>query len=260
MNKGLFLVTPRLDPYVNMGMDEYFFGEIEKSECEFIIILRLYTWDRPAVTIGYNQDDCRAINWELVDERLPIIRRITGGRAIYHNESEITFSLIADSRVFGAFGNALSAVNSKISESVVEILNYLGIKSSWINRQTRIQNNGPITAQSCFNSATRFEILSNGQKIVGGAQRRRGRFLIHQGSLKPNGVEAFPAINQKPQSPIYDDINQIRYGIGDFAVPFLNIFSSNLRIIFEKRAIEEFQTTGLNKMIEIIRNESLRKR
>ena len=56
--------------------------------------LRLYTWDRPTVSLGRNQRD----NW--LDRELcarlgvDVVRRPTGGRALLHMDDEITYTVV----------------------------------------------------------------------------------------------------------------------------------------------------------------------
>ncbi|MFN2371507.1 MAG: biotin/lipoate A/B protein ligase family protein, partial [Candidatus Krumholzibacteriia bacterium] len=59
-------------------------------------VLRIYRWDPPAVTIGYNQqladfdaDGVRTAGWD-------VVRRPTGGRAILHAD-ELTYAVVGTS-------------------------------------------------------------------------------------------------------------------------------------------------------------------
>ena len=95
MPRAIFVFEPESDPYFNMACDNALFSVLSRRSAEVTAILRLYSWKIPAITIGYNQDVSKALDLTRVEDGLPVIRRITGGRAIYHDRSEITFSLTA---------------------------------------------------------------------------------------------------------------------------------------------------------------------
>jgi Lipoate-protein ligase A len=61
-------------------------------------VLRLYVFKPSAITIGYFQKVYETVNVEYaVRNKIAIVRRITGGGAVYHDENgEITYSIVAD--------------------------------------------------------------------------------------------------------------------------------------------------------------------
>ncbi|MCX6825705.1 MAG: hypothetical protein NTV06_00355 [candidate division Zixibacteria bacterium] len=122
MVNGYYYFTPNFDPYLNMAVDEWLFDSICRHTVHCRAALRLYSWLFPAITIGYNQDFSEITSKEYLDEQLPVIRRITGGRAIYHEPSEITFSLSAGLDIFPAEARTMSCTTGLISESKVELL------------------------------------------------------------------------------------------------------------------------------------------
>ena len=56
-------------------------------------VLRLYTWSQPTLSLGYFQK-YHDVRGSLPDPTMPIVRRITGGGAIYHAD-EVTYALVA---------------------------------------------------------------------------------------------------------------------------------------------------------------------
>ncbi len=109
MSKGLFIYTPSRDPFLNMAMDEWLFDEVCHGLLADSAILRIYSWSVPAITIGYNQDQNKAVDWGLHRSDTPVIRRITGGRGIFHESTEITFSLCGSGRSFSRFSQVARA-------------------------------------------------------------------------------------------------------------------------------------------------------
>jgi lipoate-protein ligase A len=217
-----------------MAVDAILFDMFAQSEIDLAAVLRLYTWKRPAITIGYNQDPDRILDKSRVEENLPVIRRITGGRAIYHDKSEITFSLTADSSRLPVPTSTLSTTNTMISQALVEILNELGIPAAWMRHSDKLSR-GVLKDQkpACFDSISKYEIVSDGRKIVGGAQRRNGGCFIFQGSIKVNGVAGHASIGQSHQSELIVNQEERMIQISDMKKVFGDFFSRAFGMKFE---------------------------
>lgn len=253
---GAFYIHPGADPLFNMGFDNWIFKQLQTESGFPKAILRLYSWKRPAVTVGYNQKIEQVIDWRKLDESIPVIRRITGGRAIYHDDSEITFTLAADLDIFAEDFRSLSQTNSLISKTMVEILAKIGVISEWSRKSdsTFKKMNGNMS-KSCFNSFSKYEILSDSNKIIAGAQRRKGRYFIHQGSIKINGVGNCPAIGQfepfESKLTGQQSRNSYKYTIDDLTDSFQLIFSERLGIKF---AIDELSEKLHRRIFEFAEN------
>ena len=86
--RGRLIVHGPRDPRFNMACDEAL------GLCAREPVLRFYGWEPPALSLGYFQD---AAEVEPFRGRLgspPVVRRITGGGAIYHYR-ELTYSIVA---------------------------------------------------------------------------------------------------------------------------------------------------------------------
>jgi lipoate-protein ligase A len=230
---GKYYITPACDPFVNMAMDEWFFEILRTKSSPCRAIVRLYSWKSGAITIGYNQDYSKAVRRSYLKSGIPVIRRITGGRAIYHDPSEITFSLALNLGILLPDKRSLTETNELITESLIEILNQIGIRAARIKVPVTGQGQRPdAAAKSCFDSLSRFEIVSGSAKVAGGAQRRIGSYFIHQGSLKVNGIVACKAIGQSGNGP--EKASEIPagnckpYSIGDFSAVVDQVFSRKL--------------------------------
>ena len=256
----IIIVTPAASPFFNMAADEYLFDEVRGSSFAPAVI-RIYGWTPPGITIGYNQPLYRALNPSLPTVPVPVIRRITGGRAIYHETTEVTFSLIASIGLLTAQTNSIAAVNSLISSLLVDILRRLGIDASWSRNSTRHRPDlSESAAGACFQSITRFELTAGGFKIAGGAQRRRGDFFIHQGSIKINGMTSFPAIAQPAQPPVLPP------GITGPVTPdvllthFLAVFASQLSLNFVEYSFSSSELAQIEQLCANLANNPLQKR
>ena len=103
---------------------------------------------------------------------IKIVRRITGGKAVFHDK-EITYSFILPEDA--------NLVPFEVNESYRIIANALviALKKRGINAEMK-KTPEKIATPICFNSSNWYEILVNGRKISGSAQRRiNGKVLQH---------------------------------------------------------------------------------
>ena len=147
-------------------------------------VLRLYTWKPYAISLGYQQDESSIDKEACLSAGIDIVRRPTGGRAVYHSE-ELTYAVIMRFEP----GEGIYAVHNKIAESLLELLqplcdNKLALTSTRDTQPIReAYKSGTLTNIACFTSTARYEITYNGKKVVGSAQRRFGNAVLQHGSI-----------------------------------------------------------------------------
>ena len=137
-----------------------------------------------------------------------MIKRPTGGGIVFHNEAEVTFSLVTaiDDPILP---KGLVPSYKKISEAIVFALKGLGIPAEIRNPSFlsgQVSDFGFRNSALCFSYPAEYEIVADGKKIVGSAQKRGRKALLQQGSIFVCGTEesAFSVL-KKP----YDDVNAI---------------------------------------------------
>jgi len=262
MAAGKFYITADGDPYFNMALDEWAFGKVRNGAAACRAMLRLYTWSRGAITFGYNQKFEKAVDISLLDTETPIIRRITGGRAIYHDPTELTFTVILDMSIIPEKDRSLSATNAMISEALVAVLSRMGCHVGWLDHSDRNFLRGVQgRKKSCFGSVSKYEVIDGANKIAGGAQRRIGDSLIHQGSIKLNGISACPAVGQEPVGPTVGSENMNKYYTLDRVSPvFGAIFSDISGINFEPAEFSASDMEEIEKNRVNIIEKSLERR
>lgn len=137
--------------------------------------LRLYSWDKPTLSLGYSQDADRVVDFPEA-ERLcvPVVRRPTGGGSVLHEGTlEVTYSVVADE---GDLPSSVVEAYRVLAEPLARALRDLGLAVSFAET---IPDPDAFSAV-CFETPTRFELLVEGRKAVGSAQcRRAGRVLQH---------------------------------------------------------------------------------
>ncbi|MDP2855352.1 MAG: lipoate--protein ligase family protein [Smithellaceae bacterium] len=166
--------------FENMAIDEAVFQETIKNKRP--PTLRFYGWRRPAVSIGYFQGLKNEINFNRCRlSGVDIVRRITGGKAVYHRD-EITYSLTAGNSE-KLFPDAISGTYEIISLCLAQGLSLLGIKAHLAEAGSGASGKKPDMTSCCFSVPSGNELLVGGRKVCGSAQMRtHGGFLQH-GSL-----------------------------------------------------------------------------
>ena len=125
-------------------------------------LLRVYSWTKPAVSIGYFQKfpatDCE------------VVRRPTGGGLVYHGD-DTTFTVVAPP------GHPLHRMRTSdaycaIHEAVARVTG------------AELQPTGTAHGQyECFQQPVAGDVMADGRKLAGGAQRRNRDGMLHQGSI-----------------------------------------------------------------------------
>lgn len=150
--------------------------------------LRFYSWREPTLSLGYFQPiSQRTLHPE--SQPLAVVRRATGGGAIVHDR-ELTYSLVAPSvsQVAGAAPDVYRAVHDAIAASLADF----GIQA------VRFAASALAAPQSepflCFQRRTSEDLIVNGYKVLGSAQRRTGQALLQHGSLLQAASPAAPQL------------------------------------------------------------------
>jgi lipoate-protein ligase A len=179
-----FLLHPPADGAWNMAVDEALLRSC--SEGASGPVLRLYGWAPPSLSLGAHQPVETAADREWLRERgYDLVRRPTGGRAVLHAD-EVTYAVAAPltGGPAGPFeGQGIQEVYRRIAEGLHAGFLRLGIEAELVRGAARRDREAERRPDPCFTSPSRYELLWDGRKIAGSAQRRLpGAFLQH-GSL-----------------------------------------------------------------------------
>jgi lipoate-protein ligase A len=148
-------------------------------------VLRLFTFDPPGITLGRAQDPAHELDLDaLAGARVPWAVRPTGGRAIWH-EDEWTFSLVTRLEP-GSWAGSSDAAYERTGRLLASAFQRLGVPAVLAPGAAH----GPGAPRSqggaappCFASTARHEVLLEGRKLAGIAQRFSHGALLQQGSL-----------------------------------------------------------------------------
>jgi len=169
------------DAAYNMAIDEAIALSVRQSQAP--PTLRLYGWTQPSVSLGCFQKTNDVDLVYCMSQHIPVIRRPTGGRAIFHGD-EITYSFITLT-TSGLFSKGLLDSYRKLSEAFSRAFVICGMNPPHkliMNRKRsnrRAQQHNPL----CFASTSYGEMTVNGKKIIGSAQKRWRDVLLQQGCI-----------------------------------------------------------------------------
>jgi lipoyl(octanoyl) transferase len=171
MNSWLLLQSGEGKPAFNMALDEALLEAMPRLGKP---VLRFYGWTEPAATFGYFQ---KYADVERATPLRPLIRRPTGGGIVPHN-ADWTYSL--------AFPPGNEWHSFKAEESYRGVHEWIQSAFAEINVTTTLApDSHRVGPGQCFTGYEKFDVLWNGRKIAGAAQRRNKLGLLIQGSVQP---------------------------------------------------------------------------
>lgn len=143
------LINLSNDPYYNLAFEEYAFRHLEGSA--------FWLWvNRPVIVVGRNQDTLAEIDERYVkDHGIRVVRRLSGGGAVYHDAGNLNYSILSDAKSTGFDFE-------RFARPVVDTLQCMGIEATFSGRN---------------------DITIDGKKCCGNAQYRNAKRVLHHGSI-----------------------------------------------------------------------------
>jgi lipoate-protein ligase A len=178
MDELRVMLDPPASGIWNMAVDEVLLQTAAQSGQA---TLRFYTWEAPTLSLGYFQS---AADRQQHSSSLacPLVRRASGGGAILHDR-ELTYSI---SLPQAAADVSAADLYSVAHRTLIATLIAMGVSA------VLYQDSAPCAIDAkldrperflCFQRRTCFDILCQGEKIVGSAQRRRKGAVLQHGSI-----------------------------------------------------------------------------
>lgn len=139
-------------------------------------IFRLYGWNPPCISLGRNQDDSFLDRDFLARNNIDVVRRLTGGRALLH-DNEITYCYICPVSYLENGGHIVSSYK-EISQIIIDKFKLLGIELSFGTSK-------PVKTgfDYCMLISTGADLCYKGRKLVGSAQYRKHNYILQHGSI-----------------------------------------------------------------------------
>ncbi len=146
----IFHISESFDCYFNLALEEIFLREFEDE------VFMLWQNDN-TIVVGKNQNTLAEINSDYVKSNgIRVVRRITGGGAVYHDMGNINFTYITK------HNGEWESDFSRFAKPVIAALSELGL---------------------CAEISGRNDIIADGKKISGNAQTVINGRILHHGTL-----------------------------------------------------------------------------
>lgn len=145
----VYLINPSTEPAFNLALEEYL---LKEKKDEYLMLWR----DRPAVICGRNQNIFEETDICLAERHgVAVLKRFSGGGAVYHDTGCINYTLIIDDP-------SGTATYEKLTRPIIDALRAMGI--------------------AAYPGAS-GAINVNGKKVSGGAEARHRDRVLHHGTL-----------------------------------------------------------------------------
>ncbi len=152
---------------MNMAIDEALL------ETATIPLIRFYRWSSPALSFGYFENFGRVAECAAARD---LVRRWTGGGIVFHGD-DLTYAIVIP-RENGMSRESPISIYEKTHGAIQRAL-----RRSGVNAELAL-NTSPKMSTACFANPVRWDVLLDGQKVAGAAQRRTRRGLLQQGSIQ----------------------------------------------------------------------------
>jgi len=227
----LYIRNESVSPYYNLALEEYVLKNLGHEE-SFILLWQ----NEPSVIIGRFQNTIAEINNEYIEKNgINVVRRITGGGAVYHDLGNLNFSFIVS-------GSQRNIDFRRFTEPVVKALAKMGVKAEHTGRN---------------------DITIDGKKFSGNAQYHYRDRILHHGTLLFNSrlENVQQALNVKPSKIETKGIKSVRSrvtNIIDYLENKISIYEFRdllLTYLFDEKPIREYKLTeedqaGIKKLMQ----------
>nr|WP_278914510.1 lipoate--protein ligase [Streptococcus lutetiensis] len=147
-----YIVNKSHNPFYNIALEAYAFRELRDEDELFILWI-----NEPTIVIGKHQNAIEEINKAYTDEHgIHVVRRLSGGGAVYHDLNNLNYTIISNKTQEGAFDF------KTFSQPVIETLADLGVTATFTGRN---------------------DLEIDGKKFCGNAQAYFKGRMMHHGCL-----------------------------------------------------------------------------
>lgn len=139
-------------PQFNLALEQYVFDSLDQFDEIFLLWI-----NEPSIIVGKNQNTIQEINLDYIKENnINVVRRLSGGGAVYHDYGNLNYTIISKSKETSAFNF------EAFSQPVIEVLAKLGVRAEFSGRN---------------------DITIDGKKFCGNAQYMKKGKVLHHGAM-----------------------------------------------------------------------------
>ncbi|UTC61485.1 lipoate--protein ligase [Treponema sp. OMZ 788] len=175
-----YIVNNSHDPEYNMAFEEYCFRNLPLEDEEYVFL-----WSNsPTILLGKNQNTYQEINEKYINENgIKVVRRITGGGAIYQDLENINFSFVTKTKG-----------NEKIDFKKYYIPIVNALKKIGVDAELSGRNDVTIDGQKCIGasqSVWQGRVLSDGSILFNVEMEALSKALtVRKEKLESKGVKS----------------------------------------------------------------------
>lgn len=148
----VYIVNNSNDTAYNIAFENYCFKKLTKFDKIFLLWI-----NKPSIIVGKYQNTREEINPQYVeDNNIEVIRRESGGGAVYHDYNNLNYTIISTENKGTGFDF------KSLSQPIINTLSELGVESNFTGRN---------------------DIEIDGQKICGNAQAYINGRIMHHGCI-----------------------------------------------------------------------------
>jgi lipoate-protein ligase A len=149
---NIYIESLETDPYHNLAMEQFVFDNLSRENNYFML------WqNRPSIIVGKHQNTGEEVNHNFVKEHnIAVVRRLSGGGAVYHDLGNLNFTFISSNGRQGAIDF------SYFCKPICEALSSFGV---------------PVVISG------RNDMTVNGKKFSGNAQYIKNDRVMHHGTI-----------------------------------------------------------------------------
>ena len=225
IKKFRLILTNTNNAKINMAIDKALTLSYEKGDMP---ILRFYTWENSfTIGLGQNIENYSSLKTIYNDN---YSKRITGGGVLFHGH-DISYSLLLSNDEFT--GLSVKESYERICQFLLQFYKDIGLNPSFVKDLESIELKKDEFCQVGFEA---YDIVVNGNKIGGNAQKRDKKLIFQHGSI-----------------PLYKTKKDDKMGI--------SLEDLNINLTFEEaqnRLIEAFEKSFNAQLIlsELTQNEN----
>jgi len=218
----------------NMAVDEVL---LERAAHTGTCTLRFYAWSVPTLSLGYFQRAAERAQ-HAPSSGCPLVRRMSGGGAILHDQ-ELTYSLALPEKhpLAGDHRGLYLAVHQALINTLAE----------WQVRAELVcgaaTEGGTVQPFLCFLRRTEGDVLIDGMKIAGSAQRRRARAVLQHGSVL---LARSPAA---PELPGVEEITGRRISAAELSFAWASRLQRTLGVSFRPGTLGEEEQAAASGLV-----------
>jgi len=206
------------DPRLNLALEEYLLRNVRLDDP-----ILLFYINEPSVILGRNQNLWEEVDLDYVEAHgVHIVRRLSGGGAVYHDKGNLNFSFIST-------GSENLHNFRMFTEPVIRVLNQLGVPAELHGKS---------------------DIYASGKKMSGNAQYLTGQRMVSHGTiLFDSDLEALlHALNPSQVQIESKAVQSIRAKVTNIVdwlpeMPIETLKQALLTGIFERTEIPTYELT-----------------